>query len=130
MKKFRLNKAALSIATAVLMVTSMLSMFAGSAATPNEVTLSADKEYVSAGDRINVSVGFSPNDKGAAGMTLNLHYDPSKVSVHIPTQAEHRAQQLFGHHQLRLHRRRGKDSCRKSHEHEYHLLHCSGSGKL
>ena len=43
MKKFRLNKAALSIATAVLMVTSMFSMFAGSAATPNEVTLSADR---------------------------------------------------------------------------------------
>ena len=86
--KFRINKAALSIATAVMMVTSMLPMFTGSAAAANEITLSADKSTYTAGERIDVSVGLDPDETGAAGFTLNLHYDPEKVSVHIPTASE------------------------------------------
>ncbi len=86
--RFRVNKAALSVSTAVLMVTSMFSMLGTSASAENEIRLSADRKQAAPGDRINVSVDYVPNDTGASGITLNLLYDPDKVAVHIPTAEE------------------------------------------
>lgn len=52
----RVNKIALSIATAALMITSILSTVTSASAT-NEITLTADKNTAKAGERINVTVG-------------------------------------------------------------------------
>ena len=59
----RVNKIALSIATAALMITSILSTVTSASAT-NEITLTADKNTAKAGERINVTVGYIPNDTG------------------------------------------------------------------
>ena len=85
--KFKINKIALSLATAFLMVSSVVSM-ATSAAGTNEITLKADKTNAQAGDKINVTVGYTPDSQGVAGFTINLHYDSSKVSVYIPSEDE------------------------------------------
>lgn len=85
--KLKVNKIALSLATAVLMVTSLLSTV-GSASAVNEVTISADKSSAKPGDSINVTVGYIPNDVGAAGFTVNLHYDQEKVEVYLPSESE------------------------------------------
>lgn len=85
--KLKVNKIALSLAAAALMVTSLLSTVTSASAT-NEITLTADKSSAKAGERINVTVGFVPNDTGAAGFTINLHYDPDKVEVYIPSESE------------------------------------------
>ncbi|MBR1392377.1 MAG: hypothetical protein IJ561_00915 [Ruminococcus sp.] len=86
--RFKINKPLLSIATAIMMVTSMISMLGTSAAAANEITLSCDKSYATEGQRINVTVGYLPGEVGAAGFTLNLHFDNSKLNVHIPTENE------------------------------------------
>lgn len=83
----RVNKIALSIATAALMITSILSTVTSASAT-NEITLTADKNTAKAGERINVTVGYIPNDTGAAGFTINLHYDADKVDVYVPSESE------------------------------------------
>lgn len=85
--KLKVNKIALSLSTAFLMISSIVSA-AVSAAEVNKITVNADRTNAGAGDRINVTVGFSPDDRGAAGFTLSLHYDPSKVEVYIPTEEE------------------------------------------
>ncbi len=86
----KVNKPALAAATAGLMTMSAMSAFslAGSAAQNSEITLSADKLTASAGDMVNVKVGFEPGDTGAAGFTIDLHYDPDKVDVYIPNSTE------------------------------------------
>lgn len=85
--RFRVNKIALSLATAFLMISSIVTM-ATSAAGTNRLTLSADKTTVQAGDTFNVTVGCQPDSSGIAGFTISLHYDPSKLSVYIPTEEE------------------------------------------
>lgn len=83
----KVNKLALSIATAALMITSILSTVTSASAT-NEITLTADRNTAKAGERINVTVGYIPNDTGAAGFTINLHYDADKVDVYVPSESE------------------------------------------
>lgn len=85
--KLRVNKAALSLSTAFLMVSSVVSV-ATSAAGTNEIKLSADKAFAQAGDKIELTVSYSPDDVGVAGMTLILHYDPKKTAVYVPTDDE------------------------------------------
>lgn len=85
--RLRVNKTALSLSTAFLMVSSIVSV-ATSAAATNEIILTADKTTARAGDKINVTVGYSPDVDGAAGITLTLHYDPAKVEVYVPTDEE------------------------------------------
>ncbi|WP_124097987.1 cohesin domain-containing protein [Ruminococcus sp. Marseille-P6503] len=85
--KLKVNKLALSLAAAVLIATSLLSP-ATSASADNEITLTADKTSAKEGERLNVTVGFIPNETGAAGFTVNLHYDPNKVEVYIPAETD------------------------------------------
>lgn len=75
--KLKVNKIALSLAAAALIVTSLLSTVT-SASAANEITLTADKSAVKPGERINVTMGFIPDETGAAGITVNLHYDPTR----------------------------------------------------
>lgn len=86
--RFKINKPLLSLATAVMMVTSMFSMLGTSAAAANEITVTADRSNAVEGERFNVTVGYIPNDIGAAGFTINLHFDNTKLNVHIPTENE------------------------------------------
>lgn len=85
--KLKVNKIALSIATAALMVTSILSTVS-SAATTNEITLKHDKSAAKPGDNININVGYIPDNIGVAGFTINLYYDADKVDVYVPSDAE------------------------------------------
>ena len=58
--RFKVNKAALSAATAVMMVTSMFTMLGTSASAANEIKLMSDRTTANVGDRINISVGYVP----------------------------------------------------------------------
>lgn len=87
MKKLKINKIALSAATAFLMLTSIVSTVA-SASGGNEIKLTSDKTFAQAGDSINVTASLEPDKTGVAGFTIDLHYDPSKVTVYVPTEAE------------------------------------------
>lgn len=87
MKKLKINKIALSAATAFLMLTSIVSTVA-SASGGNEIKLTSDKTFAQAGDNINVTASLDPDKTGVAGFTIDLHYDPSKVTVYVPTEAE------------------------------------------
>lgn len=86
--KLRYSKLMLAISVAVLTVTSFLTIAGSSASDVNEITLRCGKDSFSCGERINVSVGFVPDRDGAAGFAVNLHYDPEKVTVHIPDDRE------------------------------------------
>ena len=85
--KLKFNKALLSLSTAFLMITSIMSI-AASAAVTNEIKLSADKTTVKPGDKVNVTMSLNPDSDGVAGFTINLHYDPEQVSVYIPSDQE------------------------------------------
>lgn len=87
MKKLKINKIALSAATAFLVLTSIVSTVA-SASGGNEIKLTSDKTFAQAGDSINVTASLEPDKTGVAGFTIDLHYDPSKVTVYVPTEAE------------------------------------------
>lgn len=87
MKKLKINKVALSVATAFLMLTSIVSTVA-SASGGNEIKLTSDKNFAQAGDSINVKASLEPDKTGVAGFTIDLHYDPSKVTVYVPTDKE------------------------------------------
>ena len=87
MKKLKINKMALSVATAFLMLTSIVSTVA-SASGGNEIKLTSDKNFAQAGDSINVKASLEPDKTGVAGFTIDLHYDPSKVTVYVPTDKE------------------------------------------
>lgn len=87
MKKLKINKVALSVATAFLMLTSIVSTVA-SASGGNEIKLTSDKNFAKAGDSINVKASLEPDKTGVAGFTIDLHYDPSKVTVYVPTEEE------------------------------------------
>lgn len=87
MKKLKINKMALSVATAFLMLTSIVSTVA-SASGGNEIKLTSDKNFAKAGDSINVKASLDPDKTGVAGFTIDLHYDPSKVTVYVPTDEE------------------------------------------
>lgn len=87
MKKLKINKVALSVATAFLMLTSIVSTVA-SASGGNEIKLTSDKNFAQAGDSINVKASLEPDKTGVAGFTIDLHYDPSKVTVYVPTDEE------------------------------------------
>lgn len=87
MKKLKINKMALSVATAFLMLTSIVSTVA-SASGGNEIKLTSDKNFAQAGDSINVKASLEPDKIGVAGFTIDLHYDPSKVTVYVPTDEE------------------------------------------
>ena len=87
MKKLKINKMALSVATAFLMLTSIVSTVA-SASGGNEIKLTSDKNFAQAGDSINVKASLEPDKTGVAGFTIDLHYDPSKVTVYVPTDEE------------------------------------------
>lgn len=87
MKKLKINKIALSAATAFLMLTSIVST-AASASGGNEIKLTSDKNFAQAGDSINVKASLEPDKTGVAGFTIDLHYDPSKVTVYVPSEAE------------------------------------------
>ena len=87
MKKLKINKIALSAATAFLMLTSIVSTVA-SASGGNEIKLTSDKTFAQAGDNINITASLEPDKTGVAGFTIDLHYDPSKVTVYVPTEAE------------------------------------------
>lgn len=87
MKKLKINKVALSVATAFLMLTSIVSTVA-SASGGNEIKLTSDKNFAQAGDSINVKASLEPDKAGVAGFTIDLHYDPSKVTVYVPTDEE------------------------------------------
>lgn len=87
MKKLKINKVALSVATAFLMLTSIVSTVA-SASGGNEIKLTSDKNFAQAGDSINVKASLEPDKTGIAGFTIDLHYDPSKVTVYVPTDEE------------------------------------------
>lgn len=87
MKKLKINKVALSVATAFLMLTSIVSTVA-SASGGNEIKLTSDKNFAKAGDSINIKASLEPDKTGVAGFTIDLHYDPSKVTVYVPTDEE------------------------------------------
>lgn len=87
MKKLKINKIALSVATAFLMLTSIVST-AASASGGNEIKLTSDKNFAQAGDSINIKASLEPDKTGVAGFTIDLHYDPSKVTVYVPSEAE------------------------------------------
>lgn len=87
MKKLKINKMALSVATAFLMLTSIVSTVA-SASGGNEIKLTSDKNFAQAGDSINIKASLDPDKTGVAGFTIDLHYDPSKVTVYVPTDEE------------------------------------------
>lgn len=87
MKKLKINKVALSVATAFLMLTSIVSTVA-SASGGNEIKLTSDKNFAQPGDSINVKASLEPDKTGVAGFTIDLHYDPSKVTVYVPTDEE------------------------------------------
>lgn len=87
MKKLKINKIALSVATAFLMLTSIVSTVA-SASGGNEIKLTSDKNFAQPGDSINVKASIEPDKTGVAGFTIDLHYDPSKVTVYVPSEAE------------------------------------------
>lgn len=87
MKKLKINKMALSVATAFLMLTSIVSTVA-SASGGNEIKLTSDKNFAQAGDSITVKASLEPDKTGVAGFTIDLHYDPSKVTVYVPTDEE------------------------------------------
>jgi len=86
--KLRYSKFMLAVSVAVLTVTSFLTILGSSASDVNEITLKAGKQSVVRGERINVSVGFVPDKEGAAGFSIELYYDPDKVTVHIPDDRE------------------------------------------
>ena len=79
--KLKVNKAALSIATAFLMVSPIATTITSAAAGTNEITIYADKSTAVPGDKINVVVGYKADKTGIAGFTINLQYDPNKVEV-------------------------------------------------
>ena len=85
--RIRISKAALSLSTAFLMVSSIVSMTTTAAAT-NEFVLTADRSSAAPGDTVNVMLAYSPDADGVAGFTMLLHYDPEKCSVYIPTDEE------------------------------------------
>lgn len=87
MKKLKINKVALSVATAFLMLTSIVSTVA-SASGGNEIKLTSDKNFAQAGDSINIKASLEPDKTGVAGFTIDLRYDPSKVTVYVPTDKE------------------------------------------
>lgn len=87
MKKLKINKIALSVATAFLMLTSIVSTVA-SASGGNEIKLTSDKNFAQPGDSINIKASLEPDKTGVAGFTIDLHYDPSKVTVYVPTDEE------------------------------------------
>ena len=87
MKKLKINKIALSVATAFLMLTSIVST-AASASGGNEIKLTSDKNFAQPGDSINIKASLEPDKTGVAGFTIDLHYDPSKVTVYVPSEAE------------------------------------------
>lgn len=78
-KNLKISKAAMSASTAFLVLSTIVSA-AGNAAQTNEFVISADKDFPDAGDSFNVFVDFLPDVTGAAGFTIDLHYDPEKVS--------------------------------------------------
>ena len=87
MKKLKINKIARSVATAFLMLTSIVSTVA-SASGGNEIKLTSDKNFAQPGDSINIKASLEPDKTGVAGFTIDLHYDPSKVTVYVPSEAE------------------------------------------
>ena len=80
-RKFKINKIALSLATAFLMVSTIVSTITSAAASTNEFSITADKTSCQPGDTINLSIGLNPDQQGVAGFTIDLYYDSSKVSV-------------------------------------------------
>lgn len=87
MKKLKINKIALSAATAFLMLSSIVSTVA-SASEGNEITLKTSSATAKPGDSIDVTASLEPDKTGVAGFTINLHYDPAKVEVYVPTNEE------------------------------------------
>ena len=83
MKKLFVSKAAVSVSTAVLMATSLLGPVI-SAASANKLSLSPNTYEVKPGDRITLSLDYTPSDTGAAGFTINVHYDPEMADVFVP----------------------------------------------
>ena len=69
------------------MLTSIVSTVA-SASGGNEIKLTSDKNFAQAGDSINIKASLEPDKTGVAGFTIDLHYDPSKVTVYVPTDKE------------------------------------------
>ena len=43
--------------------------------------------FAQAGDSINIKASLEPDKTGVAGLTIDLHYDPSKVTVYVPDEA-------------------------------------------
>lgn len=80
-KKIKINKIALSLATAFLMVSTIVSTITSAAASTNKFDITADKTTCQPGETINLSIGLDPDEQGVAGFTIDLYYDSSKVSV-------------------------------------------------
>lgn len=82
-KYLKTSKAAMSVSTAFLVISTIVSA-AGNAAQTNEFVISADKSYADTGDSFNVFIDFLPDVTGAAGFTVDLHYDAEKVAPNVP----------------------------------------------
>ena len=76
--KYKTNKAILSASTSVLVLSTIASA-AGSAAQLNEFIISSDRDYVTAGDSVGISVDLLTDSVGVSGFTFDLHYDPAKA---------------------------------------------------
>ncbi|MBQ8967911.1 cohesin domain-containing protein [Ruminococcus sp.] len=86
-RKFKTNKAVLSVSTSFLVLSSIVSA-AGSASQLNEFVLSTDKNYVSEGDCFCLNIDYLPDSQGISGFTFDIHYDPAAVTPSIPEDDE------------------------------------------
>lgn len=59
-----------------------------SASNESKFTITPTATSVKAGGSFDVNVAYVPGGKGVAAFTIDLKYDPSKVEVHVPTDAE------------------------------------------
>ncbi|MGN0634102.1 MAG: hypothetical protein ACI4JW_09575 [Oscillospiraceae bacterium] len=81
--KMRFPKTALSITTAVVTLASTVT--AVNAAQRNEITLSSSQSSAQSGETFNITLGYQPDDVGASGFTIDLHYDTEAVNLNIPS---------------------------------------------
>ncbi|SDA24448.1 hypothetical protein SAMN02910447_02525 [Ruminococcus sp. YE71] len=81
------HKRAIAAASALLTLTSAVTTV--SATQKNEIALEIDTKELHSGDSFNLTVEFRPDDIGACGFTIDLHYDPKAVTLIIPDESSY-----------------------------------------
>ena len=89
----RFHKRAITAATAVMTLTTVVTSV--DAAEKNEITIESSRSSVSAGESFDLNVGYNPGATGVSGFTIDLHYDPSAVTLQVPDESSYAPDSKF-----------------------------------